>query len=171
MNARMFVAAGVLITAVALTGSAVALVPELPGFLPADDQRPVASPQHGQQVVVAQVLLGSDGEQISAEVRSVEVIDSVAPKVVARSGGEWEVRLSGGKELVYQIPNPLDDIEAERLEDEKQPYESVPVDSFDWTLIAPLYYEAEDIGATTVHVLDLETGQVIIEFEIPKTGD
>jgi len=44
-------------------------------------------------------------------------------------------------------------------------------DSFDWTLIAPLYYGAEDVGPTTVQVLDLERGQVIVELEIPRTGD
>lgn len=171
MRSRALVVAAGLGVALATTSIAFAVDEDLPDFLSADDQRPVAEPQEGQQVLVAQVLLASDGKRVSAEVQSLEVIDSFAPKVVARSGGEWEVRLLGGRELAYKVPDPLDDIEAERLDDEKQPYESVPLDNYDWTLIAPLYQDAEPLRVTSVRVVDLETGQVILETEIPTKNE
>lgn len=172
MRPRTLIVAAALGAALAVAGAAFGLDEDLPGFLSAEDQRPVAEPQEGQQVLVAQISLVADGDRITAEVLSLEVIDSFAPKVVARSAGEWEVRLlGGGKELAYRIPDPLTDIEAERPDDEKRPYESVTTDRYDWTLIAPLYDEAEPLGATTAQVVDVETGQLILEIDIPAKGE
>lgn len=165
MRPRTLVVAAALGALLTIAGAAFALDDELPGILPADDQRPAALPSEGQQVLVAEVLLFADGEQVRAELRSLEVVDSFAPKVVARSGGTWEIRLLGGKELTYQIPNPLADIEAERPDDEKQPFETVTTDTYEWTLIAPLYRDGEPLGASRVQVVDLEAGQTILEAD------
>lgn len=156
------------LAALALIG-AVAVVAqdfELPGFLPADDQRPVATPTEGEQVLVLQVDLSSDGQKVTAEIRSQEVVDNFAPKAVARSAGEWEVRVGGEKELVYQIRNPLLDVEAENTNDPENPYVYVPTETLDWTLVVPLYDEGQPLGATSVQVVDLATGEIILETAV-----
>jgi len=139
---------------------------DLPGFLSAEEQQPVFTPEAGQEVVVLQVDLESDGQRVSAEVRSQEVITSFAPKSVARSAGEWEVRISGERELTYQIPNPLLDIEVENPDDRDSPFEMVPTDGYEWTLIVPLYHEGEPLGATAIQVVDIETGETILETDV-----
>jgi hypothetical protein len=161
------VAAGV---AVALTVVAVAVAQDqldLPDFLKADDQRPVMTPTAGQQVLVLEVDLSADGDKVSGRVRSQNVVDNFAPKSVARSGGDWEVRVSGEKALTYAIPNPLTDVEIERLDDDKRPLQGAELQTLDWTLVVPLYADGQPLGATSVEVVDLLTGAVILKVDVP----
>jgi hypothetical protein len=166
---RALIAASGALVGVAILGAIAVAQPEfeVPGFLPADQQIPVATPDAGQQVAVLQVGLTSDGGKVAAEVRSKEVIDSFAPKSVARSAGEWEVRVLGEKELTYRIPNPLLDVEIEDPENVKAPYQAVPTETLDWTLIVPLYDQGEPLGATQIEVVDIESGAVILATDLP----
>lgn len=160
-----------LVAAVLLVGGIVVAADEfpLPTILPADDQRPLEPPRAGQQVAVLEVTLLAQGDKVTAEIRSNEVIDNFAPKSVARSAGEWEVRLLGGKEFKYLIPNPLLDVEVENPKaPADNPFDSVPVETLDWTLIVPLYDQGQPLGATRVQVVDTATGNTILETDIGK---
>ena len=141
----------------------------IPTFQPADRQVPAPKPDQGQQVAVIQVALRSDGEKVTAEVRSADVIDGFAPKVFARSAGEWQVRVIGERELVYLIPNPLLDVEADgERDDPNDPYDQVVLETFDWTLIVPMYHEGASLGATSVEVTDVASREVILTTELKR---
>lgn len=144
---------------------------DLPSFLSAEEQTPVKKPASGQEVSVLQVQLQSDGQTVHGRVLSQKVISSFAPKSVARSAGEWEVRIKGRQELVYQIPNPLTDIEIERPDDKRQPFETVKTDSYEWTLIVPLYHDGESLGARTIEVIDLSTQTTVLSTEVVQRDD
>jgi hypothetical protein len=165
---RAVVVAGGLTAVVLLSAVAVAQPEfEVPGFLPADQQIPVAPPTEGQQVAVLQVALAADGDTVVAEVKSTLVIDNYAPKSVARSAGEWEVRVLGERELTYRVPNPFLDVEIEDPENQKAPYHAVPTDALDWTLIVPLYDQGQPLGATRIEVTDVDTKAVILATDLP----
>ena len=141
---------------------------ELPSFFPADDQRPAPTPPEGLEVAVFQVALTANDERVTAEVRSQDRVNSYAPKVVARSSGDWEVRVLGEEELVYQIPNPFDEVEVENLDDVTEPFGKVPNEALDWTLIVPLHRDGRPLGATSVEVVDLVSGETILAEEIAR---
>ena len=155
--------------AIAVVGGAAAFAAqeiELPEFLKADEQVPVKEPESYQKVAVLQVALTSSEGRVEGKLLSQEVIARAAPKVVARSGGEWEVRVIGKTRLEYRIPNPLLDIETENPGDDRNPYSSVDVDSYDWTLIVPLYRGEESLGAETIEVVDVATGNTILSTPV-----
>lgn len=165
---RLVLGAG-LVAALALAAVAVAQGEfEVPGFLAADDQRPVPTPAAGQRVLVLQVDLTADGDKVTARIRSQAIVDTFAPKSVARSAGDWEVRIRGDKELAYQVPNPMLDVEIENPEDEKNPYDTAPTEKLDWTLVVPLYDQGQPLGAKSIQVVDLATGNVVIEAEVSE---
>jgi len=164
------VAGGVAV--LALAGAVAVIAQEefpLPSFLPADDQQPAPTPDAGQQVLVLQVGLEGSAERTTGQVKSQQIVDNFAPKSVARSAGEWEVRVDGDKPLRYLIPNPLLDVEVEDPENDKDPYDYVPTTTLDWTLVVPLYADGQPLGATRVQVVDVATETVIVETAIePK---
>jgi hypothetical protein len=156
------------IAALVLVGGVV-LAEETPSFIPADQQIPVPKPESGQQVAVIQVALQGVAEKPTAEVRSAVVLDGFAPKVVARSAGEWQVRVIGEKELKYLIPNPLLDVEADgERDDPNDPYDQVILETYDWTLIVPMYDQGAALGATSVEVTDVASGNVILTTELKR---
>ena len=141
----------------------------VPTLFPADQQVPAPTPDHGQQVAVIVVALRADGEKVSGEILSAVVIDSFAPKEIARSAGEWQVRVIGEKEVKYLILNPLLDIEADAEKpEENDPYDQVTLDSFEWTLVVPLYDQATAFGATAVEVSDVASGNVIFKADLKR---
>lgn len=161
----------VLGAAAAIALSAVAIAqdnPQLPEFLKAEEQLPVMTPTAGQQVLVLEVALTADGERVNAEVRSQTLVDSFGPKSVARSAGEWEMRVDGEKDLSYLIPNPFTDVEIEDPEEPDSPGSMVELTSLDWTLIVPLYANGEPLRATSVQVVDVATKAVILETQIQR---
>lgn len=161
---KIAVAAGVV---VAVGGAAFAAQEaELPTFLKADEQLPVKQPESFQKVAVLQVVLTSQGERVEAQIESQRVVNSAGPKSVARSAGDWEVRVLGKTKLVYQIPNPLRDIETENPDDDRQPFASVDEPTYNWTLIVPLYSRGESLGAETIEVVDLVTGATILSTPV-----
>jgi hypothetical protein len=165
---RAVIVTGGLIAVVLLSAIAVAQPEfEVPGFLRAEEQIPVVPPTDGQQVAVLQVALSADGATVVAEVTSTQVIDNYAPKSVARSAGDWEVRVLGERELSYLVPNPFLDVEIEDPENQKAPYHAVPTDALDWTLIVSLYDQGEPLGATRIEVTDVDTKAVILTADLP----
>ena len=138
----------------------------VPSFLPADTQVPAPTPDAGQQVLVLQVALEGDAKQPTARVVSQEIVNNFGPKSAARSAGEWEVRVEGERPLTYLIPNPLLDVEVENGDKEDDPYDYVPVDTLDWTLVVPLYADGQSLGATRVQVVDVATEAVVIDVEV-----
>jgi hypothetical protein len=165
---RSTIVVGVVAALVVIGGVALA-EDVIPSFVPADQQVPVPTPDKGQQVAVIEVALRADGEKATGEVRSATVIDGFAPKVVARSAGDWQVLVKGEHELKYLIPNPLLDIEAESEKDDpKDPYDQVQLGTYDWTLIVPMYDLGVSLGATSVEVSDVASGNVIFTTELKR---
>ena len=157
------------IAALAVVGGVALAEDVIPTMVPADQQIPVPKPANGQQVGVIQVALQGSAEKPRAEVRSATVLDSFAPKVVARSAGEWQVRVIGEKELKYLIPNPLLDVEADgERDDPKDPYDQVILETYDWTLIVPIYDQGATLGAKSVEVTDVASGNVILTTDLKR---
>lgn len=139
---------------------------DLPGFVSAKEEIPAQEPDAGQQVVVLEIQIRRDDDSLAAELISQRVVDSFAPKDVARSAGDWEVRISGDRDLAYLIPNPLADIEVENPQDERAPFAGVQLTSFDWTLVVPLYHDGKPLGAQTIQITDLTTGDTILRVPV-----
>jgi hypothetical protein len=89
------------------------------------------------------------------------VIDSFAPKSASRTGGDWEVLVVGERTLTFQIANPLY-VEVENPDDQEHPFDLVQLDSYEWTLVVPLYDEGESLGAETIQITDLSTGATLL---------
>ncbi|MDQ4024046.1 MAG: hypothetical protein M3217_00925 [Actinomycetota bacterium] len=167
MRTRKFIAAAAGIGILLVATAAVAFQEfDLPELLSADEQVPVAEPSEGQQVAVLKVDLGLGAQVVRAEVVSLEVIDSFAPKSALRDAGDWEVRVVGDRELSYRIPNPLTSVEVE-TGIEGAPYRTIPLQSFEWTLVVPLYHDGEPLNAKSIEVRDLRTGLTILRADVP----
>lgn len=141
---------------------------DLPGFVTAEKEVPASRPKDGQQVAVVIADLRTVGRTVKAEVKSTKVIDSFAPKSVQRDAGDWEVRVTGERDLKYRVPNPLTSIEAENPDDKPVPFEGVRVESYEWTLVVPLYHEGKPLNAETIEVVDLVTGESILRASVPQ---
>ena len=135
---------------------------DLPGFVTAEEEIPVLQPESGQQVAVLQVDLQSEDDgSASAELISQRVIDSFAPKSALRTGGDWEVRVVGERTLTFRIPNPLI-VEVENPDNQDDPFDTVQLDSFEWTLVVPLYDDGGSLGPEVIEITDLETGATVL---------
>jgi hypothetical protein len=169
MTRQRMVTAAVVLGVLSLATIAVAQKIDLPPFVTAEEEIPVQQPESGQQVAVLRIDLESrDDGTVGAELISQEVIDSFAPKSAARTGGEWEVRVVGERTLTFQIPNPLR-VEVENPDDREDPFDKVQLDSFEWTLVVPLYDAGKPLGAETIEIIDLSTEATIFRTPV-ETG-
>lgn len=105
--------------------------------------------------------------QISARVTSAHMIVAAAPKVFARSTGEWEVRLIGRTPASYRIPNPLTDIEVENPPGSKSPFSQVePTGPVPVQIVVPLTRDGRTLGVQTIDIVDTVTGQRIVSVPL-----
>jgi hypothetical protein len=163
---KKMVAAAVALGVLAIGTIVVAQEFDLPGFVTAEEEIPVLQPESGQQVAVLQIGLQSEEDgSVSAELISQRVIDSFAPKSFSRAGGDWEVRVVGETTVAFRIPNPLN-AEVENPDDPEVPFETVQLESLEWTLVVPLYDEGQSLGAETIEITDLLTGTTILSTSI-----
>jgi hypothetical protein len=166
MTRRRALTAAVAIGVLSLATITLAQEFDLPDFVTAEEEIPVLKPESGQQVLVLQIHLQSNEDgSVTAELMSQTVIESFAPKSASRSGGDWEVRVEGESSLVYRIPNPLV-VEVEGSDDQEAPHQTMTLDSYDWTLVIPLYLEGKSLGAQTVEITDLLTGATILRTQL-----
>lgn len=166
MTRRSKVLALSVLSGALVLSAAVALAQQfdLPGFVKADEQIPAQTPEPDQQVAVFGIdLQGSDDGAVDAKVISQRIVNSFAPKATARSGGDWEVRVDGDRPLRFTVPNPLF-VEVER--DDKVPHERRRLDSYEWTLVVPLYDQRGPLGAERITVTDLSTKDIILEAPV-----
>lgn len=101
--------------------------------------------------------------QVTARVTKARMIVAAAPKVFARSAGEWEVRLIGRTPLSYRIPNPLTDIEVENPPGSKSPFSQVePAGPVAVQIVVPLTRDGRTLGVQSIDIVDTVTGQRIV---------
>ena len=143
---------------------------EPPKIRPGGEPKPVVRPTDGRQVAVLNIRLTLDqGKVRGAEVVESRRIDSIAPKVFRRQGGDWEVRINGSAEDAFFVFSPAY-LEAETGEGARNPYTYVPRNGVvDWPLVVPLYRGSRTIRAESILVVDRRTGERVMEASLePK---
>ena len=131
---------------------------------PGEQPRPVTAPTDGRQVAVLDIrLILADGKVRSAQVVEARRINSIAPKVFQRQGGDWEVRINGSEEDAFYVFSPLY-LEAESEERDRNPFTYVAQDgAINWSLVVPLYRGKRTIKAESIVVIDRKTGRQVME--------
>ncbi len=139
----------------------------LPKIALGEEPRPMQAPRSNQQVMVLSIdLQYQDGKVTDARVRSVEQVNSVAPKVFARKGGDWKVTIHGSEDHSFFVFNP-GYLEAETARGSRNPYTYVSADGdVRWSLVIPLYRDGEMLNATAISVTDNRTEQEILRTEM-----
>jgi hypothetical protein len=132
-----------------------------------DQQKPVAPPAAGQEVQVLSIALDvARGEVRSARVVSSKRIASVAPKVFARKGGDWEVVLYGATRRSFFVNSPARR-EAEAHKSSNDRYEWVDVTgTIEWPLVVPLYADGRPLGVRSITIRDTRSGATILQTDI-----
>lgn len=163
---KKMITAAVALAVLAVGTIVIAQESDLPGFVTAEEEIEVQQPASDQQVAVLQIDLrsGEDGS-VSAELVSQRVIDSFAPKSTSRTGGDWEVRVVGERSLTFQITDPLN-VEVENPDDQDDPFDTIRLDSYEWTLVVPLYDDGRSLGAKTIELTDLATGATFLQVPL-----
>ena len=135
-----------------------------PEIDPGDEPRPVGRPNDGRQVAVLNFRLTLvDGEVRQAEIVRARRINSIAPKVFQRQGGDWQVRINGSEEDAFYVFSPVY-LEAESEAGNSNPFTYVTQDGVvEWSLVVPLYRDKRTIEAESIVVIDRSTGEKVIE--------
>ena len=150
---------------------------KLPKLVSAKEKRPARKPGLERRVALLRLSVTPSTKDLPrVEVESVDVIDSHAPKVFARKGGDWRVTLHGpgranGK-ASYTINNPIADIEVESEEGADTPFHSVrPNDTFDWTLVVPLYKDDRALSPRRIEITDIATGRRLANVPLTPAAE
>lgn len=132
-----------------------------------DPPVPVRPPNDFRQVALLNIALRYvDGKVVASEVQSSKRINSIAPKVFARQGGDWLVTLHGGEEHSFFVFNP-GYLEAENREGASTPYTYVAQDgTVNWKLVVPLYRDGKRIEADSFSIKDRRTDEVILTSDL-----
>lgn len=138
--------------------------PEIPS---ADDPKPVTPPTDGRQVAVLDIeLVYENGRVVQATLREAKRVNSIAPKVFARQGGEWEVTIHGNRETTFYVADP-GYLEAETRDGSRNPFTYVPPDgTVSWNLVVPLYRNGNSLDVDSITITDVDSGNVILETRI-----
>ena len=118
-----------------------------------------------RQVVVLELMIYADkGRTVEAQVSSSRRINSYAPKVFARRGGDWKVVLHGDRGASFTVNDPASDVEIENPRGYKSPYSEVAMSGyFSTTLVVPLYgLQGEWLGAKEIEIIDIRTDETIL---------
>lgn len=137
---------------------------EAPRIDPGDNPKPAVRPSDGRQVAVLNIQFQAEGGKIlEAEVVEAKRIDSIAPKVFNRKGGDWQVLIDGSKQNSFYVFNPIY-LEADEKEGAKNPLTWVPQDgTVNWSLVVPLYRGTKRLDAKSITIIDRQSGEVILE--------
>lgn len=140
---------------------------QAPVIDPGERPVPVEAPTDGRQVAVVQIQFEIGQGQInSARVVETKRIPSIAPKVFQRQGGDWEVRINGDERQAFYVFSPAY-LEAETEPNSTNPFTWVAEDGLvDWTLVVPLYRNANRIDARSIVIIDRASGEIILEAGI-----
>ena len=155
---------------------------QAPVIDPGERPVPVEAPTDGRQVAVVQIQFEIGQGQInSARVveTMVEVGDFAAPGLEASLvigvehpvasklfGGDWEVRINGDERQAFYVFSPAY-LEAETEPNSTNPFTWVAEDGLvDWTLVVPLYRNANRIDARSIVIIDRASGEIILEAGI-----
>ncbi len=125
---------------------------------------PMARADKGRQVAVVNIRLQMENGKVSAaRVVQTRRINSFAPKVFLRQGGDWEVRINGEERDRFFTFNP-GYREAETGKSETNPYTWIGHSgSLDWRLVIPLYRGDRRIDARSIVVIDRKTSELIFK--------
>lgn len=132
-----------------------------------EQQTGVKAPQDGKQVHAMTIALTFDkGVVQQARVVSSRRINSIAPKVFLRAGGDWVVTLRGGENRSFFVNNP-GRREAEIGTKGEEGYEWVEVSgTIEWPLVIPLYAGDQQLDTRSIVIRDVETRQVILQANL-----
>ena len=151
---------------------ALAQVSERPGFespgtiIVPVEQKPIQKPKEAKVVVIKYLLDFQKGELMNARVRSQQFINSTAPKVFARQGGDWIVTLEGEQSVNFFVYNP-GALEAEEWPKQNRGLEIVPADGqVEWSLVVPLNYQGSPIQLRRVVVRDARTNKLLFSTDV-----
>ncbi len=135
-------------------------------------------------------LFASEGRFSRAQLKSVKVVDSYAPKSFSQDSGPWTVMLYGrvvefgqrsddtqnaaaqrrSRKLLkrYRIRNPLTGIEQETPEGSETVFQPVQLTGgYDWQLVVPLYDGGTIYDVDYIRIVDNRRRQVILTAELP----
>lgn len=125
---------------------------------------PFEAPDDGvRRVLVAEVEIFTEGDRPFGEVVSTEEIDSYAPKVFVRAGGDWLVRLDADPVREFFVLDPRF-AETETEDGDGLTWIQRPEPVL-WTLVIPLYADGEPLEFNTATVIDLATEIEIITIQ------
>jgi len=136
---------------------------EAPKIDPGDNPRPAVRPTDGRQVAVLNIQFQVEGGKIlEAGVVDAKRIDSIAPKVFSRKGGDWQVLINGSRQNSFYVFNPIY-LEADEKEGAKKPFTWIPQDgTVNWSLVVPLYRGTSRLNAEPITIIDRQSGEVIL---------
>ncbi len=122
-----------------------------------------------QSAVIELQLYADRGRTVDAKVESLRTIESLAPKVYARRGGDWKVSIIGDREASFVVNDPATDVEIENPRGAKSPFSEVTMKGyFSTTLVFPLYgRKGESLGASEIEIVDTLTGRTLLRTTIP----
>lgn len=129
--------------------------------------RPAVRPSDGRQVAVLNIQLQfTNGKFRRAELVDAKRIASIAPKVFARQGGDWEVRINGRRRNVFFVFSP-GYLEADGTEGANNPYTYVPQNgTVNWPLVVPLYRGKNRLDVESITIIDRQSGDLILQTGI-----
>jgi hypothetical protein len=132
-----------------------------------DKPVPISLPSKNKQVAVLTIAFDFvDGKVQRAEKIKSQRVRSVAPKVLTRISGDWEVTIHGAKTHRFYVSNP-GYREAEPHPSSNGKYEWVGItDRVEWPLVLPLYHKEESLEARSITIKDARNGEIILETVI-----
>ncbi len=135
-------------------------------IVPPTDRKPLERAARADQSAVLSLMLSGDGRS-APRLSTLRLVDSAAPKVFARSGGDWEVRLIGAETVTYRISNPVTDVEVENPPGSRTPFSQVrQTGDVPFDLIVPLSRNGRALGVRRVDIVDLTTGRTVISTPV-----
>lgn len=129
--------------------------------------RPVQQPKGEREVVIVSMALDfANGELQNARKLSSKRVNSVAPKVFLRKGGDWKVTINAQEKHSFFVNNP-GWREAEPDASSGDSYEWIPTDGeIEWSLVVPLYKDGRSISARSLTISDTKTGRTLLEVDM-----
>lgn len=117
-----------------------------------------------QSMLLELVPAGDDGKAV--RVQAARQIAGPAPKVFARSGGDWEVRLIGPRPVSYRIVNPLLDVEVENGPGAPSPFSQVRGDPTPVRIVVPLSRSGRLLDVQRIEVVDLASNRTVLSVPV-----
>ncbi|MGF1544398.1 MAG: hypothetical protein ACFB00_07855 [Parvularculaceae bacterium] len=154
------------------------------GAILSDAARRSAAAASAPRVALVRARLRyDDGRLVRASVGQTRVVDTYAPKDVARDAGDWRVEIYGSArarsrrrsrgrsdgELLreYRILDPALGVKREALPGAPTTFERVVLDGeYPWRLVVPLYEGETAYDVSRVRVVDTRTGEQVLSLSL-----